>query len=48
MKGQRISVVNLAAERHGEFAISGRPSGVYLVRVTTENNSGTARIIKFD
>jgi hypothetical protein len=46
MKGQRIFSNGLDGENKHEFSLSGKPAGIYLIRVISEMNSGTTRIIK--
>lgn len=46
MKGEKLLSANLATEPKREFSLSGRPSGIYLVRVISERFSGIMRIVK--
>ncbi|MCX6303630.1 MAG: PKD domain-containing protein [Bacteroidetes bacterium] len=46
MKGEKIISAEIIDEMLQEFSLSGRPVGIYLVRVISERSSGTTRIIK--
>ncbi len=46
MNGEKIVSLTLTDEMKHEFSLSGRPAGIYLIRVNSEKFSGTARIIK--
>jgi PKD repeat protein len=46
MKGEKIISAVMADEMKHEFSLSGKPSGIYLVRVVGEKYAGTARVIK--
>ncbi|MCX6303632.1 MAG: choice-of-anchor J domain-containing protein [Bacteroidetes bacterium] len=46
MKGGKMFSTELTGEQKHEFSLSGKPIGIYLVRVISEKNSGTTRIIK--
>jgi hypothetical protein len=46
MKGDKMLSAEMRGERRHEFSLSGKPVGIYLVRVISERNSGTTRIIK--
>jgi hypothetical protein len=46
MKGKKIVTDEWAGEQKREFSLSGMPSGIYLIRVISDRNSGTTRIIK--
>ena len=48
MKGERMLSNELAGERKHEFSLSGKPVGIYVIRVISNKNSGTTRIIKQD
>ncbi len=45
-KGAKINGASFFGGTLGEFSLSGQPAGLYLVRVVSENRSGTARIVK--
>ncbi len=44
--GERIITETLIGERKHEFSLSDRPSGVYFIRVITDDKSETLKIIK--
>ncbi|MCX6303631.1 MAG: PKD domain-containing protein [Bacteroidetes bacterium] len=46
MKGQKIFSSDLTDVRKHEFSLTGKPAGIYLIRVINEKNPGTVRIIK--
>jgi PKD repeat protein len=46
MKGERIISRVLSGGINFELSLSGRPAGIYLIRVNSENKSGTLRLIK--
>jgi len=46
MHGKRISTAVLGEERIHEFSLEGQPTGIYLVRIIMDSDSGTTRIIK--
>ncbi len=46
--GQRMFSITLTGESGHEFSLSGKPAGIYLLRVINDRNSGTTRIIKMD
>ena len=46
MKGERILYQELLAEPLHEFSLEGRPTGIYLVRMLTDELTKTVRIIK--
>jgi PKD repeat protein len=46
MKGDVITSPETADAVKHEFSLSGMPAGIYLIRVISEKNSGTARIIR--
>ncbi|MDP1622683.1 MAG: PKD domain-containing protein [Bacteroidales bacterium] len=46
MNGQRIISSAFSTERKHEFSLSGKPAGIYLLRVISDRRSGTTRIIK--
>ncbi len=48
MKGKRMFTAVMSEEQKHEFSLSGKPAGIYLIRVIGERNSGTTRIIKQD
>ncbi|MEI6435357.1 MAG: T9SS type A sorting domain-containing protein, partial [Bacteroidota bacterium] len=45
MNGGKILSEEMAVERKHQFSLSGKPAGIYLIRVISESNSGTTRII---
>ncbi|MFZ4522976.1 MAG: PKD domain-containing protein [Bacteroidales bacterium] len=46
MNGQRILMSQLDAQQKHIISLSGKPAGIYLLRVNSESFSGTTRIIK--
>jgi hypothetical protein len=46
MKGEKVKSAELKGELTHEFSLSDKPSGIYLIRVTTSNGSFTNRIVK--
>ena len=46
MKGEKMLSKELSGERKHEFSLLNKPTGIYLVRVISDGNSGTTRIIK--
>ena len=46
MKGEKIISTGISNEMKHEFSLSGRPAGIYLIRILSKNTPGTARIIK--
>ncbi|MCX6269397.1 MAG: PKD domain-containing protein, partial [Bacteroidetes bacterium] len=46
MKGDKVFSDVMEGERKHEFSLSGKPEGIYLIRVSGELSSGTTRIIK--
>jgi hypothetical protein len=48
MKGDRALSTELNGERKHQISLSGRPAGIYLLKVISEKNSGTTRIVKLE
>ena len=46
MKGEKLMSYELTGEQKHEFSIAGKPAGIYLVRIISEQNSGTTRLFK--
>jgi hypothetical protein len=46
MNGQKLLSKELTDSNHHDFSLSGHPAGIYLIRVISGTNSGTARIVK--
>jgi len=47
-KGERIATESMNGERKRDFSLTGKPAGLYLVRVSSERLSGLSRIVKVD
>ena len=48
MTGERLSVSTFNDRQKHHLSLTGRPAGIYLLKVTTENRSGTTRIVKLE
>ena len=46
MWGEKVVTAVITGEREHQFSLSGRPAGVYVIRVISGNRSETAKIIK--
>ena len=46
MNGEKILSSEITDNMHHEFSLSGRPSGLYLIRVDSGRRSGSLRIVK--
>jgi PKD repeat protein len=46
MKGEKLYSTELSGEQMHEFSLSGKPNGIYMIRVIGGNTSGTTRIVK--
>lgn len=46
MKGEKLFSMEMAGEKSHAFSLTGNPAGIYLIRVISNGNSGTTRIIK--
>jgi PKD repeat protein len=47
-KGEKIFSAEMADEMKHEFSLSGKPAGLYLVKVNSGSQSGSSRIVKVD
>jgi hypothetical protein len=47
-KGEKIASAIMTDERRQQFSLSGKPAGLYLVRVITGNRNGMSRIVKIN
>jgi hypothetical protein len=46
MSGMKVLTSELTKDGKTEFSLSGKPSGIYLIQVISEQYTGTSRIIK--
>jgi hypothetical protein len=46
MKGEKLSSSQLSGEQKHEFSLSGKPNGIYMIRVIGGKTSGSTRIVK--
>jgi hypothetical protein len=46
MKGERVISTEISDEMSHKFSLSGKPSGLYLMRVSSDSRSGSSRIVK--
>ena len=46
MRGEKVRQEVLYGETKHEFSLSENPPGIYIIRVTTGNQTGTAKIIR--
>ena len=46
INGEKLLSNEITGAQKNEFSLSGKPAGIYLLRVVSERKSGTTRIIK--